>query len=227
MLLLFVSLFPVIVILIYVYSKNKFQKEPVLLLLYAFLLGTLIVLPILIVETSFGNRFTGKNWFDTAFINAFVIAALSEEFFKFVVLYYFLWKKKEFNQKYDGVIYAVFISMGFASVENLMYGVQDGIGTALARVITAVPAHALFAISMGYYFGLAKFNKLKRNKFFLLSLLIPITLHGIYDFLLMTGKEVFLYLFIIFLIGMYAYGFKKIRNISKKSRLNPFQDGRG
>jgi RsiW-degrading membrane proteinase PrsW (M82 family) len=226
MLLLFVSLFPIIVILFYVYSKDKFQKEPILLLLYAFLLGAFIVIPILVVETSFATRFVGTNWFDTAFINAFLIAALSEEFFKFVVLYYFLWKKKEFNQKYDGIIYAVFISMGFASIENLMYGFQDGMSTALARVITAVPAHALFAISMGYYFGLAKFNKPKRNKFFLLSLLIPIILHGIYDFLLMTGKEVFLYIFFIFLIGMYVYGFKKVRSISQKSRLNPFQDGR-
>ncbi len=225
MLLLFVSLFPVIVILLYVYYKNKFQKEPFLLLFYAFLLGALIVIPILFVEISFSNRFTARNWFDSAFINAFLVAALSEEFFKFLVLYYFLWRKKEFDQKYDGIIYAVFISMGFASVENLMYGFENGIGTALVRVITAVPAHALFAIAMGYYFGLAKFNKLKRNKFFLLALLIPILLHGIYDFLLMTGKEVFLYLFLVFLLGMYYYGYKRIKNSSKNSRLNPFQNG--
>jgi RsiW-degrading membrane proteinase PrsW (M82 family) len=217
------ALLPVLMILLYIYKKDKFEKEPYRLLIYVFLIGVASAVPIMFAEIVLSDRMAGLIGMSAAAYTAFVVAALTEEFFKFIILYFFLWKKKEFNEKYDAIVYAVFISMGFAALENTMYVFDHGIRTGLMRAITAVPAHALFAVSMGYYFGIARFDLNKRKLYFVLSLLVPVLLHGIYDFLLMANKQELIFVFIVFLIIMYRVGFHKIHKVSKKSRLNPFQ----
>ncbi len=222
MLALIVSLVPVFLILYYVYRKDKFEKEPLRLLIYAFVLGMLASLPVIVAELTLSDRMTASSRFSKAAYVAFVVAALTEEFVKFAILYYFLWKKKEFNERYDGIVYAVFISLGFAAVENIMYVYQHGIATGLYRAITAVPAHALFAVSMGYYFGIAKFDKEKRKTYFVLALFVPVLWHGIYDFLLMSKEKFLLLLFFVFLARIYRKGWARIEKNSDNSRLNPF-----
>ena len=213
--LIVIALAPVFIILIYVYVRDKYEKEPIGLLIKTFLAGAFIVIPIMFIEGKLRSRFTGYT--EVAY-TAFVIAAFTEEIFKFIALYLLIWKNKEFNEKFDGIVYAVFISLGFAAVENIMYVFQYGHETGISRALTAVPGHALFGVAMGYYLGLAKLSPKNKSKNFLLALLVPIGLHGLYDFILMTQHKYLLLAFIPFLYYLWKAGFKKMKEHSDNSR---------
>ena len=97
---------------------------------------------------------------------------------------YYAQPKKDFNEPFDGIIYAVMVSMGFAAVENLFYVLEGGMDVAVIRAVTAIPAHAVFAILMGYYMGKAKFSPTKKVRYNLTGLFLAILFHGAYDFFL-------------------------------------------
>lgn len=215
--LIILSLAPVLIIAGYIYFRDKYEKEPIKLLIFALLAGAIIVIPILFVEQfldSFTDFFPGLT---SAAWNAFVVAAFSEELFKYIALYLLIWKSPEFNEKFDGIVYAVFISLGFAAVENVMYVLEGGIRTGMMRAITAVPAHAIFGVTMGFYFGLAKFYKKERKTLKMKALFFPILLHGIYDFILMTGIEWLTGVFFLFVIFLYVFALKRIKRLSDQS----------
>lgn len=215
--LLILSLAPVLIIAGYVYFRDKYEKEPIRLLLFALLAGAVTVIPILFVEqfidgfTEFFSGLTAVAW------KAFVGAALPEELFKYLALYLLIWKSREFNEKFDGIVYAVFVSLGFAGVENMLYVMQGGVATGISRAITAVPAHAIFGVTMGFYFGLAKFYEKEQKQLKMKALLYPILLHGIYDFILMTGFQWLTFVFIAFVIFLYISGLKRIKTLSGQS----------
>ena len=108
---------------------------------------------------------------------------LTEEFSKYIIVLYISQPRRAFNEPFDGIIYAVMVSMGFAATENIMYVLQGGYEVALLRAFTAVPAHATFAILMGYFMGKAKFsnNKIMLN---FTGLFLAVVFHGMYDFFL-------------------------------------------
>ncbi len=206
-----VSLAPVVIILVYIYVRDKYEKEPVSLLLKSLGLGALIVIPVVFTESLLSAIMPYFNETATAFYDAFVVAAFTEEVFKFLVLYFLIRKNKEFNERFDGIVYAVFISLGFAAVENVLYVYEGGLDVGLMRAFTAVPAHALFGVSMGYYFALSKFETEDTGLNMFKALAVPIVLHGIYDFILMTGHPYLLFAFIPFLIYLWWFGLKKIK----------------
>lgn len=211
------SLAPVFIIAGYIYFRDKYEREPIGLLLLSLFVGALTVIPVLFLESflsGFSNIFSGLT---AAAWNAFVVAAFSEELFKYIALYLLIWKRKEFNDKLDGIVYAVFISLGFAAVENVLYVMGNGFGTGITRAITAVPAHAIFGITMGFYFGMAKFYEKKRYVLKQKALLYPIILHGIYDFILFTGIEWLTLIFLGFLVFLYISGLKRIKQLSDQS----------
>jgi ABC-type glycerol-3-phosphate transport system permease component len=132
---------------------------------------------------------------------------------------------------YDGIIYAVFVSLGFALVENILYVFAHGIGIAFVRAILAVPGHGLFAVAMGYFLSLAKFNKQKDlQKYLVLSLVVPMGLHGTYNFLLMYSSNlskadagvtvILLIIFTVFIIFLWRHGIKKIKILVAKDSIN-------
>ncbi len=211
------SLAPIIIILFYVYFRDKYEKEPLGLLLKAIFAGMLIVLPVLGLEKIIGflNPFE-ENPFQGLW-NAFFVAGFSEELLKFIALYLLIWKNPNFNEKFDGIVYAVFVSLGFAAVENILYVSQGGAGVALTRAWSAVPAHAIFGITMGYYFGIAHMYPELRKSFLWKALVIPILFHGIYDSILMAGIPALLALFLPFVIFLYYTGLKRMRVISDAS----------
>ncbi len=215
--LLILSLAPVFIIAGYIYFRDKYEREPIGLLLLSLFFGALTVIPVLFLEgflSGFSGLFYGLG---KATWNAFVVAAFSEELFKYIALYLLIWKRKEFNDKLDGIVYAVFISLGFAAVENVLYVMGNGFGTGITRAITAVPAHAIFGITMGFYFGMAKFYEKKRYQLKQKALLYPIILHGIYDFILFTGIEWLTLVFLGFLVFLYISGLKRIKQLSDQS----------
>jgi len=209
---------PVIIILIYVYIRDKYEREPLALLLKTLLAGALTVIPVLLLNSwleGYKVHFSGLQ--QVGYI-AFVVAAFVEESFKFIALFFIIWRSKEFNEKFDGIVYAVFVSLGFALVENIMYVTSYGETTGYMRAITAVPAHALFGVTMGYYFAFAKFGKKRNGYFLMMALFMPVLLHGIYDFLLMTQMNIYLLIFIPFIAYLWWAGFTKMKFLSQSSR---------
>jgi protease PrsW len=219
--LLAISLAPVLVILIYIYKRDKYEKEPIGLLLLSLLLGGIIVIPILYVEIGLSNiwdnYFYNNPHLTYAAYSSFVVAAFTEELFKLIAFFIIIWRNKNFNEYFDGIIYAVYISLGFAAIENVMYVLQNGWGTGLLRAFTAVPAHALFGISMGFFLAKAKFSPYSKLTNIILALLVPILLHGTYNFILFSNEPLLLLGFIPIMVLMYIIGFKKMKSHSESS----------
>lgn len=171
-----------------VYRADKYEREPIWSLVLCFVLGALVTLPAILLEKRI-IPLIGEIEQDPilTFLMAFGAIAPVEEIIKWLALIFgaFIWRF--FNEPFDGIVYSVMISMGFASVENFYYIDIYGQETALLRAFTAVPAHLVFAIAIGYYAGLAKFNPADRIHLLLRGLLVGILLHGTYDFLVLQN----------------------------------------
>lgn len=162
-----------------------------------------------------------ENVFMTALL-AFVVVAGSEELVKFLAVYIYPFKRNAFNEPVDGIVYSVMASMGFATLENILYVFELGIGTGLLRMFTAVPAHAAFGVVMGYYMGLAKFDKENRTKLLAKGLLFAILLHGAYDFFLFQENIPALALLAFVALGL---GIRFSRKMIKEHQENsPFSE---
>lgn len=180
--LLAISTAPGACIILYVYLKDKHEREPVGLLVQSFLLGILAVLVTFILSYPLDMFVpTDEQDFSQQAVHAFLIVALVEEFSKFLFVRGILYNNPHFNEPFDGIIYSVMVGMGFATFENILYVSQGGVATAVMRMFTAVPAHATFAILMGYYLGKAKFEH-KRGILALVGLAAATLFHGAYDY---------------------------------------------
>ena len=194
------------------------------MLVKALLAGVLIILPVIFVEqwlsalSPFSEKVGAAAW------HAFVVAGTTEELFKYFALYLLIWKSPSFNEKFDGIVYAVFVSLGFAAVENVMYVIDGGIQTAAIRAVTAVPAHAIFGVTMGYYLGIAHMYKELKKQYLLKAIAIPVLLHGIYDFILMVEVGWLLILFFPYVILLYVMGIKKMKALSEASVFKPLEE---
>ena len=186
MTLLLLAIVPVFVIIFYVYIKDKYEKEPIRFLFYNFLLGAIvsvIITTMLYIIIEIPLPLKNHDSVFEQFIKAFFVVGFSEEFSKYIIIRYYAQPHEEYNEPFDGIVYAVMVSMGFAATENIMYVLQGGMEVALIRAFTAVPAHATFAILMGYFMGKAKFSK-NRIVLNLTGLFLAVLFHGAYDFFL-------------------------------------------
>jgi protease PrsW len=188
--LLALAIAPSLAIAIYIYWKDKFDKEPLHVLAISFFLGCISVIPAIYMEKFGMNTFglSSRGSLTTIFFFSLLIG-FSEEWCKYIFLIRYSYRHKGFNEPYDGITYAVMVSMGFATVENIMYVYKFGATTAWLRMFTAVPAHATFGIIMGYFVGLAKFNG---NSFAykMAGLWMAIAFHTAYDYFLFSNKSV-------------------------------------
>ena len=229
-----VSALPVFLVGLYTYKKDK-HKEPgkilvklflggmgscLLVVLTSLILG--IIFPILSMDTDELNLFQ-------LLINVFIGVALVEEACKWIIAYKISYNDRAFDELYDAVLYCVFVALGFAFFENLLYVYEGGVGTGLLRAILAVPGHACDGMVMGYYLGLAKacdVNRKKnlKTKNLILSVLVPTILHGIYDYCLFTESTIFMCMFVIFIICLYIYVIRKINKISSLNRKIKYKD---
>lgn len=181
-----IALAPIFVIIIYIYSKDKYEKEPKKLLFYNFLFGAIVSVLITSILYIIADKYIpleDEYSVREQFIKAFFIVGFIEEFSKYIIVRYYAQPKAAFNEPFDGIIYAVMVSMGFAAVENIFYVIEGGIQVGVLRALTAVPAHATFAIIMGYFMGKAKFSK-RKVMWNLIGLFAAMVFHGTYDFFL-------------------------------------------
>jgi protease PrsW len=191
MLLLALAIAPGIAISLFIYSRDRFDREPKRFLILAFFLGMLATLPPLIIQILAGDA-QGHSHFHLIFgyaFYAYIVVALTEEASKFLVLRYYAYPQKTFNEPFDGIVYAVMIGMGFATVENIEYVQRFGFQTGLVRFFLSVPAHASFAVLMGYYVGLAKSNKARSLALMIKALLVPVFFHGSFDFFIFLQRD--------------------------------------
>lgn len=204
------AIVPGIALLAYFYWKDRYDSEPISVVLKMFLTGVLIVLPIMVVQRSFVLW-----WGESPFVYAFIISAAVEEFFKWFVLYHIIYNHTEFDEPYDGIVYAVAVSLGFATLENVLYAILQPatIGSLLMRALLPVSAHALFGVFMGYSMGKAKFMTGKSARLHVrLALLIPLVWHGVYDFLLLSVPPAWMWLAVPFMFVLWFIGMRLVNN---------------
>lgn len=247
------AIFPAIVLSVYIFKKDKVEKEPILFLLQLLCLGAIACLPAAFIAgmlldgidaamLPFGRVIDGQlflsgmAYYIYNFLSCFVGIALVEEGIKWLFLVLGTKKSENFNSFFDGVVYAVFISLGFAALENVMYVLENGWMNALMRAILSVPGHMFFGVIMGYYYSrwhilqkaksveqkwISDGNALPEGKkpfrtkrSARLSLIMPTLAHGFYDFCCMVDSTVFVLGFYVFVAFLYAYCFSKIKAMS-------------
>lgn len=185
--LLALAVAPGCAIVFYIYWKDKYDKEPIKNLVISFVLGMIAIAPAIVIQL--GLQPVLKHYFPNNTISyfslfAFVVVALGEELCKFIILRFYAYPHKDFDEPFDGITYSVMVSMGFATLENIEYVFKFGYATGVIRMFLSVPAHAAFGVLMGYEMGLAKFNRGNAWKYLLKGLLLATFFHGIFDFFL-------------------------------------------
>lgn len=241
--LLAISVLPVFVLAMVVYFTDKYNKEPFGMLAKAFLFGALSIPPAALQE-SFLSLFDPQMPLFSGLYTGYVVAGFSEELWKLILLSLAVWRSRHFDEYYDGIVYACFVSLGFACFENISYVMGQGsyfdaLQTGTIRAIVSVPGHFLFAVVMGYYFALAKFDPSRRFKYLFLALLVPTLLHGTFDALLMIPESfdmghdiisgVLLLVFFWFDIKLWKWATRRIKQLQALSAeqardfSNPFE----
>ena len=223
-LLLHLAILPVVLLLVYIYLQDKYVKEPFGLLMLAFF-GGMVAIPMDLGLVSLINTI---HYSSSLFYSAFIEAGFCEELCKFIILFLFFWWNKNFNEHMDGIVYAVFVGLGFACVENVLYVFQGGVGTGIVRALLSVPGHFLFAVIMGYFLSLAKFGKEKRLGYLMLSFFGAALVHGLFDWLLMIGQDlstlVTLIILVLFIVGDILLWRICIKFIRRHQEDSPFKE---
>ena len=219
--LLLVTILPSILIILFFVYSDKF-KEPKSEIIKVFIFGILITIPAYILNTFLGDFWYNNTKVSQNLISSFLTAAPVEEGLKLSILYYFVYKMKDFNEPLDGIVYGVTASLGFATLENIyyVYLLADHFQTtsmalAVARSFSAVPAHAVFGIFMGYFFMKYSFIKKGDNLFFAFA--VPFVLHGCYNLFIASNFFVSLSLVIIAWIVALRL-FSRLKKTQKRKR---------
>jgi len=182
--LLALALAPGAAIGLYIYFKDKYEREPIGLVVLSFFMGVVSTIITLLISwpVNWIIPIEEKSISEQA-VHAFLLVALIEEFSKFIFVRWVLYPNKNFNEPFDGIVYAVSVSLGFAGLENILYVMnsENGIATGIMRMFTAVPAHATFAVLMGYFMGIAKCEKGKAH-YVWYGLGAATLFHGAYDY---------------------------------------------
>ncbi|WML30846.1 glutamic-type intramembrane protease PrsW [Neobacillus sp. OS1-32] len=197
---------PGLALLSYFYLRDEYEPEPISFVLRTFLYGTLLVFPIMFIQ----HVLETEHVINSNLTGAFFSTSLLEEFFKWFILYYAVYQHVEFDEPFDGIVYGVAVSLGFATIENIFYLIANGVEHAVTRALFPVSSHALFGVIMGFYIGKAKFTEGRKAKWILFSLLLPFILHGFYDYILLS-LEHWLYIIFPFMIFLWWFGLTKVK----------------
>ncbi|MCX8001281.1 MAG: glutamic-type intramembrane protease PrsW [Anoxybacillus mongoliensis] len=198
---------PGLALLSYFYLKDEYETEPLSLVLRMFLYGAFLVFPLMFIQ----HVLKIEHMLPNPFVEAFLSTSLLEEFFKWFVFYYAIYDHREFNEPYDGIVYGVSVSLGFATLENILYLFANGVEFAVTRALLPVSSHALFGVIMGFYLGKAKFGLPKKQRNYIwFSFLFPFLFHGIYDYILLT-QERWIYYMLPFMIFLWWLALRKVK----------------
>jgi protease PrsW len=185
------SVAPGLAISLFVFFRDRYNQEPRTLLVRSFLLGIVSAAIALVIQALLLPvvRSTLGTGVPALAVTAYAIVALSEEWSKYIMVRTYAWPKPAFDEPLDGIVYTVMVGMGFATIENLAYVWSNGIGTAFLRMFLSVPAHAAFAVLMGYQLGLAKFHPDRKWVYLIRGLALAVFFHGSFDFFLFLQEN--------------------------------------
>ena len=213
LLLVTIAVLPALLLLVYMGWKDRQHPEPVSCLLKGLFFGCLSVIVSLSITSMFGD-------FGDPILDAFFNAAIPEEFAKLLMFWLLIRKNKNFDEPIDSFVYAVYVSLGFAAVENILYLVdeEDFFSTAFSRAIFSVPGHFCFAVCMGFCYGMARFGQKLKIIYYPMAFIGPVLLHGTYDALLMSiGDDdswiIIILIWLVFCILMYRAAVKRINKL--------------
>ncbi|MGE5496214.1 MAG: PrsW family intramembrane metalloprotease [Burkholderiales bacterium] len=220
--LILLAVLPGVIFSLFIIIQDRFEREPVLMLVKVFVIGLIATLPTMIVEMlgrGF-NIFTGL-W--GVLFEAIVIVGFSEEYFKRLVVLKFAYNNPAFNEKLDGIVYCSIAALGFATLENIFYVITYSAQSPdiwITRGLLSVPVHMLLGVTMGYYLSLSKFcpDPRKCRSYFSKSLYIPALLHGAFDFILMTSIPLLSLAFIPFVAFLWITSLIKLRRYYVESK---------
>lgn len=220
---------PPFLLILYIWWKDRQQPEPFGQLAQGFLFGILSAIIAVVLESGISMLHLAPDVpasFLQATWKAFVGAAIPEEAAKLFMLWLLLRRNRYFDERFDGIVYATCVGMGFAATENIIY-LLDNMDTwesvAIGRALFAVPGHFLFAVAMGYFYSMIHFGDMswrKANRIFI----VPVLLHGIYDSLIFMSSldtmwsGILLVCFYIFCLKMLRYGRRRIAEQLKRDR---------
>ena len=218
------ALLPSLIIAFLLYISDKKEREPITELIKAFFLGIISIIITLGISFIFDVTKIEVDNLDMIglAIYSFIDVALIEELSKWLMAHIFVRNNSNYNYMYDGIIYFSYVSLGFATIENILYIASTGLTAALVRAVTTVPSHVFFAMTAGYYYTLAtkeKNNKALRSRYFILSIVMPVLLHGFFDFCLLTKNYLFLLIFLVFVVSLYIVSIGNARKVEKNDRL--------
>ena len=226
--LLMIALLPAVLLTIYIYKKDRVEREPVRLIVKLLAFGAVSCFPATVLELALSGAIEAlglTNPYLAAFLESFVVAALCEELMKRWFLRRATWNNAAFDYQFDAIVYAVSVSLGFAALENVLYVMQSGFETGIMRAFTSVPGHAIFGVFMGYFYGHAKLAEAQgraseMREYLTLSLLVPLLLHGVYDFIAfsMEISELWVIPFFAFVALLYLVGLRRINRSAKEDR---------
>ena len=220
------AVIPAFILLVRIYRLDRLEREPASLLLGLLVLGILstvlaslseqlgdLILAFFLPETSLAYQL----------LLYFGVVAFSEEGFKYLLLKKQTWGSPHFNCQFDGVVYAAFVSLGFALWENIGYVLRYGLATAVARAITAIPGHACFGVFMGVWYGAAKRQEMwgypqnaKRSR--VMAVVLPALLHGLYDFIATQQRESLSLVFVAFVAVLFVAAYRLAKRTACNDR---------
>lgn len=216
--LLVAAICPVVVLCYFIYKRDA-HKEPAKVLAKLFFLGFFSAIPVLFTELLLDSFFPTNDISSPIimFINVFVSVGLVEEGFKWIITKKVGFDGKEFDEIYDIIVYSVFVSLGFACIENILYVMEYGLSVAITRALLSIPGHTCFAIAMGSFMAKAKIGNVNNNnniyiKNLIYSILISSLIHTTYDALILCD---FIGIFLLFDVLMVIFCFKAVDKISK------------
>jgi RsiW-degrading membrane proteinase PrsW (M82 family) len=220
------AVIPAVVLMKYVYNQDSIEKEPPSLLWSLILMGVMAALCSIVLELigeNILNHYVSESDPEYYIVLAFLVVAVIEEGTKFFFLYRRTWHDINFNYRFDAIVFAVFVSLGFAAFENIKYVFGYGLSVSIPRAILAVPGHLGFAVFMGYFYGRAKLcedtgNKGGKIRNLIFAYLSAVLLHGFYDSCAMIGDVKSTVLFVAFIVIMYIVVFRLIKHEAKNDR---------
>ena len=220
--LLFLALIPGILIIIFIFRKDKVEHEPWPLIIKLLIFGAISCIPAIFAEQFMGSVIPETlDPITFAISEAFLVAALCEEICKFLLLSLGSWWNKNFDYRFDGIVYGVSVAVGFALLENVMYVMDGGVYVAVMRGVLAVPLHAFCGVFMGVFYGAAKRYSIEGNHSksltsILLALIVPMIIHGIYDSLAFLGEYGTTIILLAFVLFMYIVAIKVVNKFSRE-----------
>lgn len=221
------AIIPAVFLMIKVYRSDKLERESPYMIWHLVRAGILSALLALVEERVLSAILDLFIPYDSPMYNIilyFGIVAFAEESSKYILMKKKTWKSWEFNCQYDGVVYAVFVSLGFALWENISYVMMYGFGTALVRALTAIPGHACFGVFMGIFYGIARKLAYRGNNsgatiMNVFAVLIPALLHGTYDYIATMATTEGTVYFVIFVIAMFIISYILVGRSAKDDKV--------